>query len=190
MWPICAYSVPSTWNGVTTRNPIDESCRVMSPPFCSELFLSINDRGPMISSRSCKKCPRTRMFRYSIPSRSSMDLFETIEMKNIYTNIQICQLLTLLETEWPACWFEFPAHAPDSPSTVCVAPANNPSQRWQLELTASAIHTAWCVRDCHFGRLRPCGFFDWMRLVVRYVSSPLRLTATLYGSAGTRIKWV
>lgn len=48
----------------------------MSPPFCSLLLLSINDRGPIISSRSCRKCPRTRTFWYSMSSRSSMELFD------------------------------------------------------------------------------------------------------------------
>lgn len=66
----CTHSLPSNWKGVITKKPIDESCFVIKPPFCSSALFVTNERGPIISSRSCKNLPRTLTNSYSMSFKS------------------------------------------------------------------------------------------------------------------------
>lgn len=85
-----SHFVFSIWNGVMTKYPIDESCCVNRPPFCSS-FGVINDLGPMISSRSWRNSPRTRTGLYSMESKS--DKLKTEKTIKAFTSCTFSQLL-------------------------------------------------------------------------------------------------
>lgn len=85
---IVRYFLFSIWNGVMTKYPIEESCCVNRPPFCSS-FGVINDLGPMISSRSWRNFPLTRTGLYSIESKSEKLNGKTIRTFTAYSFIQL-----------------------------------------------------------------------------------------------------